>query len=153
MTDTLSLPILESGYSITEPSSVLAAATKGGFSRRRLDLEDASLSVAVSWILTEADYNTLITFFQAHLGVAFNIDLFVDNAEFQTRLAYFSSAGPQLTQIQGLNYIVSDTLEVLPATVDSDFDGGVVAIYAGSNANPIGYMDLLNKLVNTDWPT
>lgn len=151
----LNLPLLESGYAVAEPSSTFSIPTKGGFSRYRADLDDASLIVSVGWQLTEQTYNQLMSFFKTGTrkgAYPFLIDLMIDDGTLVEYEAKFSSAGPQISQVVGLNYFVSDTLEVVPKPVDASFDTGVMCIYVASNGNPEQFLNLLNTIVNVKWP-
>lgn len=152
----LVLAIQESSYSFVEPESGIETQTKGGFARRSADLEDASLAVTVTWKMTEAQYVAFVTFFKvdAQNGSApFTLDLLIDNSAFAEYTAYFSSAGPQITNIIGLNYFVTDTLEVAPLPIDENFDSSLVAVYNASNGDVETYLNWFNIIVNINWPT
>jgi hypothetical protein len=152
----LTLPILEAGYTVSEPASAIAVGSKGGFSRTRADLDDGSVTVTVGWKLSVASYSQLLNFFRVgtkYGSLPFAIDLVIDNSLLTTSTAYFNSDGPQVTQVTGLNYFVNATLEVIPNMVDTAFDAGVVAVFNASNGDPVPYLNLFDQIVNVKWPT
>lgn len=154
MTYKLSAAILEAGYSVAEPASVVAAQTKGGFGRNRADLDDATLTVTVGWRLPEADYDALMLFYKLGTNYGANpflIDLVIDNGIPTTSTAYFGAQGPQLTQVTGLNYFVTATLEVVANIIDPVFDTAIVTVF-NACSDPGTYLDRFNQIVNVKWP-
>lgn len=150
----LKLPILESGYGLSEPASGIAVATKGGFARTRSDIDDASMAVTANYKLTEATYNSLMLFFSTGTNNGadwFLVDLIIDNAVPTEAIAKFVG-GPQLTQVQGLNYFASVTYEVRPNAINEAFDNSIVSVFDASGGNPLTYLNLFSPIVNVNWP-
>lgn len=103
------------GYSAQRGQEVLAVQLDGGASRFRRDILNAPFRVTTSWQCNPEQYNYLNAFYRTateHGSSPFEIDLFLDNADYVEYTAKFIPASFKLDSQSGLTYYVSAELEV-----------------------------------------
>jgi len=143
--DKLLISGLDAKYTFTEKASVIRNETRGGFPYYRNDLENTSISLTIEWILSKVQYNYFWSFYRTltNFGaLPFTMDLCINNDILTEYMCYFGN--PQLSQVNGGYYTITDTLEVLTTDVNVDFDKMIVTLYTISGDSDT-YLNLFIK--------
>lgn len=148
----LLIPGLDAKYTFTEKASVIRNETRGGLPYYRNDLDNTSIPVTIEWILSKTQYNYLWSFYRVTTNfgsLPFTMDLCINDDISTEYTCYFGN--PQLTQVNGGYYTLTDTLEVLTNDVNFDFDKMIITLYTISGDSD-HYLNLFSTIVNVNWP-
>lgn len=150
----LPLPPAQAGYTQTPGSEFASVMLEGGRSWRRKTKEDASSTVAATWILTKGEYNFFWAFFRAITqrgSLGFEMDLVLEDESLQDVTCYWVQE-PVLIEKNAEVYTVQGQLEVVRPAYDPDLDAGFVNAWLAYGPD---YIDVLNRLeifANEDMP-
>lgn len=152
--DLLDLTPSQDGYSMADAASSVASDLKGGLSRTRRDLLDASYSVDLSWKLNRARYDVLRAFHDAHRGVPFLMDLVADSPFLTRHTVTFVTGSFQLASVEGATYVVNASLEVIPIPPDAETDETIIFLFEtyGGDPGTDALTNMLERLVNVVMP-
>jgi hypothetical protein len=123
----LGIPPDDTSYTVVEGPQVEAIMLEGGGPRTRAAQIGSVSTVTVSWTLNPRQFDYIKAFYRTGVkqGVdPFEIDLIgLENAtEFRTYTAWFVPQSFTLSGQEGLIYIVSASLWVVPSLIDSGSD-------------------------------
>lgn len=157
------LPICptQAGYAADFRDGVIQVSLDGGSPRSRAGVSGNAYLVNVQWVVREDDYSLLQGFFrrQKRSGYSgFHADLILDSFEVERYVATFQAGSFRLTGKTGQVFTVGASLWVLPLAKyeDPETDPYEYILellpYYGSVDNIRKMMNLLEELVNVDWP-
>lgn len=148
----------QAGYSVTPGAESVSQKLKGGLSRYRMDVLNASSIVTCTWTVDREKYEYLRLFYRVNMrngSEAFNIDLILDHATLETYVAKFVPETWKLAGQQGHQYIVTCNLEIeAKPQEDPIYDETIIMLVSnyGSEEAALRVLNKLNKLVNYDIP-
>jgi hypothetical protein len=152
----LILEPVQAGYATQPPTEVLRQQLDGGAGRYRADIIGGASIVNVAWVLDEGQYQYLWAFFRAKTArgsSSFLIDLVLEETEMTERTAHFLPGTLKLDSKQGEVYFASAQIEIEAIEADDDFDNAIADAFEGAGGVDVpGYLNLLNTLVNVNWP-
>lgn len=156
----MTLPIFaltpnQSSYSIEGPTDTIQVKLDGGKSRFRRNVLDGTSNVTCSWTLEQVAYDYLWAFYRTAIGrgsLPFKINLILENSELQLYTATFLPNSLQLTGMEGLNYMVSGTLEVTPLDADPDSDQIIIDSFEALGTGITDDFNGYDKIANVYLP-
>lgn len=157
------LPICptQAGYAADFRDGIIQVSLDGGSPRSRIGISGGAYLVNVQWVVREDDYSLLQGFYrrQKRSGFAgFEADLVLDTSGYERYEATFRAGTFRLTGKNGPIYTVNAALWVYPLAKyeDAETDPYEYVLdlipYYGSAENVRRMLNLLEKLVNVDWP-
>lgn len=154
--DKLLLDIPGEGYAVSRPDNeVISNKLDGGFSETGLDVEGGALLVTVAWVLEETEWQYFEAFFRNKIGYGsepFLVDLVIDGSPSTEYTAKFDASVKRQVTTNGPIRMVQAQLEALPAEVDDLADSSIIDVFEASGGQPDLYLNLLDTLVNMNWP-
>lgn len=152
----LNLTPAQDGYAVADADDqVLRAKVSAGPSRTRLDMLGAPSDVAVTFHLTDAEYQYWRAFFRSTIGygsLPFLMDLLLDQPDLTEHEVKIVPGSTRLSGQRGLLYVVQARLEVKPSMEDADLDEAIAMLFAEYGDDAPNILALLEKLVNVDLP-
>lgn len=156
MSHKLNLPPDQASYSVNDGSEVVRTQLDGGAGKYRLDILNATRIINCQWTVGPDNFRYLRAFYNVlhRLSEPFKCDLYLDYPTLTEHDCWFIPDTFKLASQQGLTFVVTAQLEVVP-TDNPDEDLSLVEIMDSyesvEEANQI--LNLLEKLVNVDLPT
>lgn len=157
------LPICptQAGYGADFRDGIIQISLDGGAPRSRVDIPGGAYLINAQWVVQEDDYSLLQGFYrrQKRSGFAgFLADLVLDTSGIERYEATFQAGSFRLTSKNGPVFTVTASMWVYPLAKyeDPETDPYEYILdlipYYGSVENVRRMMNLLEKLVNVDWP-
>lgn len=148
-------PPESSGYSTEDPAEVISIKLDGGAPRYRRDKTGSTYKVSVRWVFDQVQYRYFRAFFNVFINRGadpFLIDLILDYAEPTEHKAYFVPGTIRLTEQRGHYYGVTAELDAYPNELDEELETDFVYMVNEFGDNWQYDEDVLNTIVNLDWP-
>lgn len=148
-------PPESSGYTTEDPAEVITIKLDGGAPRYRRDKVGSTSKVSVRWVFDPTQYRYFRAFYHSLLGRGsepFLIDLVLDYAEPTEHIAYFTPGTVRLAEQRGHYYGVTAELEAFPNPLDEELEIYYVFMINNFGDDWAFDEDLLNTIVNTQWP-
>ncbi len=120
------------GYAVTPGTEVVQVELNGGGPRTRKDVLNAASLIAVSWILTQEQYDYFWAFFRGVIdsgSLPFTIDLIIDTHTKATYTVVFVKDSVTVGTIDGGVFTINASLYANAATRDLSADAALVAAY------------------------
>lgn len=143
-------------YQSTDGAVSIRTSAEGGPARYRQDKLGATKMVTCQWTLNPAQYQYWRAFYNTATGQAstpFLCDMMSEDGSGPVEhTCYFIPGSVVLPNQQGLTYVQSAQLEVIPLPVDDDLNNSIIAIFDASGGNPESWMSALDHLVTVTMP-
>lgn len=149
------IPPDQETYSVEDGNEVVSAALDGGMSRTRRDILGATSMLNVSWELDRLGYLYARAFYNSasvKASMPFRIDLLMDSYLLTEHVAKFVPNSFALADQEGLKFVVTAKLEVIPLPADDNFNLSWIVVVEAYGAESDLFFNELEQLVNFDLP-
>lgn len=144
---------LQDGYTPQPANNMLDQALMGGFARQRVQfVNNVHIVNATVSLHDKAHQQYFWAFWRSYtLNPRYFLwRLMVDDAEATTYQCQFVANSIQIQERNGLVYRASFSVRCKPKPIDHEFDQQIIDIW--ESGSPLEMLNLLEKLVNVDFP-
>jgi hypothetical protein len=145
----------QASYSVEYGQTTVGTSFQSGRRRYRRDVINPNHTISVRWIVDPLGLQYLRSFFNTTLkggSLPFLIDLIIDGGNLTEHEAHFIEDSLQVGEVNGNLSFVTAQLEAVPLPVDDEANDSLVMLYEEYGISTIEVLDLLEKLVNIDFP-
>lgn len=145
----------QASYSVEYGQTAVDTQFQSGRARYRRDVINPNHTVNVRWIVDPLGLQYLRSFFNTTLkggSLPFLIDLILDGGDLTEHEAHFIPGTLKDGEVSGNLSFVTAQLEAVPLPVDDEANDSLVMLYEEYGGDAGTILDLLEKLVNIDFP-
>lgn len=144
------------GYGINRSNEdVLSVKLAGGSSRQRLDKIGSASNISVGWKVDENGYQYLVAFFNTiakNGSLPFLCDLLFDRPYLTEHTCRYVAGSFSLNSTTAYVFECSAKFEVLPQTIDTDFEQSFINFYQVYGPWTSDAINLFAQLVTVTMP-
>ena len=148
-----------SNYTVKEGDDAISVTLDGGLPRQRLAVLDAAKTVECQWSLNRQSYDYFRAFYKLYTdlsGVAFLIDLIIDDSVIEEHTAFFEPGSVRLNEQRGHLYVMRAILQVKPIVRTIGYNEAIVVLFEqygeATDTEFASVASLLETLMNTTLP-
>lgn len=150
------IPPDQESYAVEDGNEVVVAVLDGGMSRTRRDILGATSMVNVSWTLDRLGYLYARAFYNSasvKASMPFRIELLMDSYLLTEHVAKFVPNSFALSDQEGLKFVVTAKLEVVPQLADDDYNLSWIVVTEVYGEEGYLFFNELEYLVNVKLPS